>query len=107
MNNYDDLKIKLEVKRDELQDRFNRIRQSKRKEHDKDWAEQASERENDDVVDTLGENIIKELGQIESSLKRMDKNEYNICASCKEIIREERLFALPYTSLCIKCAGKI
>lgn len=107
MNNYDDLKIKLELKRDELQDRLNRIRQSKRKEHDKDWAEQASERENDDVVDTLGENIIKELEQIESSLKRMFKNEYNICASCQDIIREERLFALPYTSLCIKCAGKI
>ena len=107
MNSYEDMRIKLEVKRDELEERLGRIRISKRKEHDKDFSEQASERENDEVVDTLGENIMKELEQIENSLKRMDSNEYNICASCKGIIKDERLFALPYTSLCIECAGKI
>ena len=107
MNSYEDMKIKLEVKRDELEERLGRIRISKRKEHDKDFSEQASERENDEVVDILGENIMKELEQIENSLKRMENNEYNICASCKGIIKDERLFALPYTSLCIECAGKI
>lgn len=107
MNNYHDLKIKLEVKREELQDRLNRITKSKRKEHDKDWAEQASERENDDVVDMLGENIIKELNQIDNSLKRMDKNKYNLCSSCGKFISDERLLAIPYTSVCIKCAVKI
>ena len=85
MNSYEDMRIKLEVKRDELEERLGRIRISKRKEHDKDFSEQASERENDEVVDTLGENIMKELEQIENSLKRMDSNEYNICASCKGI----------------------
>ena len=107
MNKYEDMKIKLEVKREELEERLGRIRISKRKEHDKDFSEQASERENDEVVDTLGENIIKELEQIENSLKRMERNEYNICASCNDFINDERLFALPYTSLCIECAGKI
>ena len=107
MNNYEGLKIKLEVKRDELRERLERIIKSKRKEHDRDFAEQAAERENDDVVDTLGENIIGELEQIENSLKRMERNEYNICASCNDFINDERLFALPYTSLCIECAGKI
>ncbi len=107
MNNYNNLRIKLEVKKEELNERLSRIRKSKRKEHDKDWAEQATERENDDVVDILGENIIKELDQIENSLKRMEQNEYSICASCGQSINDERLFALPYTSLCIKCAGKI
>ena len=107
MNSYEDMKIKLEVKRDELEERLGRIRISKRKEHDKDFSEQASERENDEVVDILGENIMKELEQIENSLKRMENNEYNIYASCKGIIKDERLFALPYTSLCIECAGKI
>ncbi len=105
MNNYHDLKIKLEVKREELQDRLNRITKSKRKEHDKDWAEQASERENDEVVDMLGENIIKELNQIDNSLKRMEKNEYGSCSSCGEEIAKERLVALPYACHCIKCAN--
>jgi len=107
MNNYHDLKIKLEIKREELQDRLDRIMKSKRKEHDKDWEEQATERENDDVVDTLGENIIKELQQIGNSLIRMDNNEYNVCSSCKEAIPDDRLFAIPYTNLCINCAEKI
>ena len=107
MNKYNDLKIKLEVKRDELQERLDRILKSKRKEHDKDWEDQAAERENDEVVDMLGENIINELHQISKSLLRMENNEYNICSSCKEIISDDRLFALPYASVCIECAGKI
>ena len=107
MNNYDELRIKLEIKRDELQDRLDRVLVSKRKEHDRDLEEQATERENDEVVDMLGENIIEELRQINNSLLRMDNNEYNVCSNCKENIPDERLFALPYTSLCINCAGKI
>jgi len=105
MKDYDELKTKLEMKRDELEDRLRRIRESKRKPHDKDWSEQATERENDDVVDALGENILVELEQISNALIRIDKNEYNICASCGNDISDERLFALPYTSVCIGCAS--
>ena len=105
MKDYKELKLKLELKRDELEDRLRRIRESKRKPHDKDWSEQATERENDDVVDALGENILVELEQISNALIRIDKNEYNICASCGNDISDERLFALPYTSVCIECAS--
>ena len=105
MNDYNELKNKLEVKKKELQDRLNRIRESKRKPHDKDWSEQATERENDDVVDALGESIMIELEQIDNALFRIEKNEYNICAGCGEEISEERLFALPYTSVCLNCAS--
>ena len=105
MNNYNELKVKLEIKKDELQDRLKRIRESKRKPHDKDWSEQATERENDDVVDALGENILVELEQIDNALSRIGNKEYNVCASCGENISEERLFALPYTSVCINCAS--
>ena len=104
MNSYNELKVKLELKKEELGDRLKRIRESKRKPHDKDWSEQATERENDDVVDALGENILIELEQIDNALQRIENNEYNICASCGDEISEERLFALPYTSVCIDCA---
>ncbi|MGI9535261.1 MAG: TraR/DksA family transcriptional regulator [Thermodesulfobacteriota bacterium] len=105
MNDYNELKIKLEIIKEELQDRLNRVRDSKRKPHDKDWSEQATERENDDVVDALGESIINELEQVNNALSRIDKNEYSKCVSCGEEISEERLFALPYTSVCINCAS--
>ena len=104
MNDYSELKVKLEMKREELEDRLRRIRESKRKPHDKDWSEQATERENDDVVDALGESIMIELEQIDNALVRIEKDEYNICASCGDNISDERLFALPYTSVCIECA---
>ena len=105
MKGFKEIKLKLEIKREELQDRLKRIRESKRKPHDKDWSEQATERENDDVVDALGESILVELEQIDNALTRIDNNEYNICASCGENISEERLIALPYASVCISCAG--
>lgn len=105
MKGYNGLKKKLEIKKEELGERLKRIRESKRKSHDKDWQEQATERENDEVVDILGENILIELEQIENSLKRMEKNEYGSCSSCGEEIAKERLVALPYTCHCIKCAN--
>ena len=105
MKDYTELRKELELKRDELLERQNRIKISKRKEHAKDWEEQASERENDDVVDALGESIIIELEQIENAIGRIDQNTYEQCASCGETINEQRLLALPYTSLCIDCAS--
>jgi len=104
MKNLQKIKTELEIKEEELEDRLKRIRESKRKPHDKDWQEQATERENDDVVDTLGENILKELEQIDNAITRIQNNEYNMCVSCGEEIPEERLLALPYTSVCIECA---
>jgi len=89
MKNLQKIKTELEIKEEEL---------------DKDWQEQATERENDDVVDTLGENILKELEQIDNAITRIQNNEYNMCVSCGEEIPEERLLALPYTSVCIECA---
>ena len=50
MNKYEDMRIKLEVKREELEERLGRIRISKRKEHDKDFSEQASEREREALL---------------------------------------------------------
>lgn len=104
MKNLQKIRTELEIKKEEIEDRLKKIRESKRKPHDKDWQEQATERENDDVVDTLGENIIKELEQIDNAITRIQNNEYNICVSCGEEIPEKRLLALPYTSVCIECA---
>ena len=104
MNHYNDLKNRLEAKKEVLEDRLERIRISKRKPHDKNPEEQATERENDEVVDYLGESILVELQQIDVALKRLHSNEYDICESCGENIKEERLTALPYTSVCINCA---
>jgi RNA polymerase-binding protein DksA len=44
------------------------------------------------------------LEQINAALARANEGSYGECASCGKPIAEERLDALPYTSLCRDCA---
>lgn len=105
MKKYEHVIKELADKRRELLERLDRISISKRKAHDTDSDEQAIERENDEVVDALGENILKELEQINKAISRIENNTYDICSACNENIPLERLKALPYTDRCINCAS--
>ncbi len=90
-----------------LEDRLERITTDVRhteKPLDQDFAEQAVETENDQVLETLGESTAMEIEQIRQALSRIDEGEYGICQQCGQPIRKERLQALPYTSLCVQCA---
>ncbi len=50
------------------------------------------------------ENILKDiLNQIESALKRIENGTYGICEVCKKPIGEERLKAIPYATMCVRC----
>lgn len=97
---------RLRERQAELQDRLDKVEASLRKTHAKDWEEQAIERENDEVVELLDENIRTELGQINIALKRVEKDEYGICAICDEPIPLGRLEALPFTDRCVSCASE-
>jgi DnaK suppressor protein len=44
------------------------------------------------------------LGQIESSLERIEDGTYGQCDECGSRIPKQRLNAIPYASLCVKCA---
>lgn len=72
-----------------------------------DWSEQASERENDEVLESLGNNSEKELQMIKYALKRIDEGSYFYCDRCGEEIPEARLELLPFTPHCVDCAEKI
>lgn len=69
-----------------------------------DFAEQATERENEDVLDALGEAGRLELSQINRTLNRIDDGAYGICASCGEPIAEARMNILPNSEYCVTCA---
>lgn len=102
-----DIIEKLKAKKIELEDRLGRVETSLRKTHDKDWAEQAQERENEDVVVALEANTRAELIQVNEALGRVDVDEYGICTVCDGPIRVERLEALPYTDRCYNCASEL
>ncbi|MES9874382.1 MAG: TraR/DksA family transcriptional regulator [Candidatus Sedimenticola sp. PURPLELP] len=96
-------------RREELNQRINRITDEVRHSDGplpSDFSEQAVERENEEVLDALGEAGRRELSQINRTLARIDAGEYGICAACGAEIPEARLQILPNSDLCVACADK-
>lgn len=73
---------------------------------EKDFAEQATQSENDDVLAALDDEAQLMVMQIDAALSRIDQGSYGICKACGETIKAERLQAVPYVELCIGCAEK-
>lgn len=71
-----------------------------------DFAEQATERENDDVLHTISQEAKAEIIQLRHALDQIETGSYGICEMCGADITPARLEALPGTTLCIKCADK-
>jgi DnaK suppressor protein len=51
------------------------------------------------------EREIRTLAEVELSLRRLTTGEYGVCGGCGQPIPEARLRALPWTRLCVECAG--
>lgn len=71
-----------------------------------DWEDQAQERENDEVLESLGNASEVELAQVNSALRRIDAGQYFVCSQCGEAIPSARLELIPFTSLCVDCAER-
>jgi DnaK suppressor protein len=80
-------------------------------------AELHGENDPDDEVAVAVQSVVKELAltnmereirtlaEVELSLRRLETGEYGICGGCEQQIPEARLRALPWTRLCVECAG--
>lgn len=90
----------------ELSGKLERIKNHVTTEANTDWSEQAQERENDEVIDALGNEVRRELQLVNLALHRMKEGDYEFCEDCGDNINIERLKILPYTQHCIKCASK-
>lgn len=66
--------------------------------------EQAVESSNDAVVQALDAEGRQELLQVRNALARIDSGDYANCSKCGKAIGDERLQAIPWTDVCIKCA---
>lgn len=71
-----------------------------------DFAEQAVERENDDVLRAIASESIHEVEQINQALNRIEAGIYGECSECGADIDEKRLAAVPYSTLCVNCAAR-
>ena len=108
MQEQEKLKQKLLVMKRETSQRISAIDRDIRHEGmSADWAEQATERENDEVLESLGITAEQELIMINSALKRIDAGDYFQCSLCGEDIPLERLELLPFSLHCVSCADKL
>ena len=104
MNNEHFRRILLDLER-ELNGRLDAIEQDIRhQEISADWSDQATERENDEVLMSLGDSSEQELAQIRQALQRIDDGSFFHCRECGADIPLARLELLPYTAHCIDCA---
>ena len=109
MKDHEAIRRRLLQRRDEINRRIQNITHNVRHSDGplpSDFSEQATERENEEVLDALGEAGRQEMTQINRALARMDEGEYGICAGCGEPIPEARLEILPYSEFCVSCAEK-
>lgn len=95
----------LTTKQQELSSRINAIKSDLQKTHSADFSEQATERENDEVLEEIGQEAQLELQQVNRALQRIKDDEFGLCVSCGNDISTERLHVLPYTDFCINCAS--
>jgi DnaK suppressor protein len=40
---------------------------------------------------------------VEEAIGKLDEGQYGICLDCEELISEERLAVIPFTSHCVDC----
>ena len=73
---------------------------------EKDFAEQATQSENDDVLAALDDEAQQMVMQVDAALIRIEQGKYGFCHSCDEAIPDNRLQAAPFVTMCISCAEK-
>ncbi|QTL34684.1 MULTISPECIES: TraR/DksA family transcriptional regulator [Pseudoalteromonas] len=94
----------LKSKQNELSQRIAAIEADFKKGRSANFAEQNTERENDDVLDEIHQEAKQELEMVNNAILRIEQGVYGLCQHCEEQINPQRLNALPYTTTCIKCA---
>ena len=108
MKEYEEVRSHLIEMLEELDERLTKITNDVKHTEvplEKDFAELATQSENDEVLDFLGNAARAERDRVQQAIARIDSGEYGICELCGEPIKKERLEAVPYSSMCIKCAS--
>ncbi|MEP5569477.1 MAG: TraR/DksA family transcriptional regulator [Halioglobus sp.] len=101
---YETLRAELEERLALMQSRLSSIKKDVTQEHSGDSAEQAQERENDEVVDAIGNETRQSLHAIQVALDKIADGTYGECEKCGEGIGEARLEAIPESTCCVNCA---
>jgi len=105
MAEFEARRVELESRLAELNQRLASLKRDAAQEHSADSAEQAQERENDEVVDAIGVETRQAISQLQAALERIADGSYGVCAGCGGEISAARLEARPEATHCINCAA--
>jgi len=104
MSDHTALRAELEEKLRQLVARVETIDADLSEPADDDWEERATESEGDEVLASVGNLSLEEIGQIKQALHQIDGGTYGTCTRCGGKIPKGRLEILPYATTCTKCA---
>lgn len=91
----------------ELRDRLRRVREDLSRAREplpRDFSDAAIVIENDEVLEAIEQSAARELHHIDRALQRIGSGAFSRCETCGAEIDRQRLFAVPYTTLCLSCA---
>ena len=100
------IKSVLEERRTFLSTKADEIEDTLREPGDPNFAENAAEREDDEVMEGLEHAALSEISEIDEALERIENGTYGKCVTCGEPINEKRLEAVPHAAQCIACVSK-
>jgi DnaK suppressor protein len=80
-----------------------RAERESNKDEGMDTYDLASEERDREINFILSDRERVKLKQIDDALERLDNGNYGVCESCGLEIAEERLIAMPFTTLCRDC----
>ena len=90
----------------EYQQRAEAIRRDLQRSHSPDFAEQAVQRQNDEVLQGLLQEAEAGLLAVRHALARLEEGRYGQCLGCGEPIHLQRLQAMPAAEFCLACAAQ-
>ncbi len=91
------------ARKQELLDRLHGIEQDLDEPMNKDVEDRATEREGDEVLESMGNVGLEELAAIDAALARIKVGTFGDCVACGEPISDARLETVPTATLCRDC----
>jgi len=96
-------KKRLEARHAELDVRLHKIEDRLDDTPNPDSEERSVEREDDEMLEGLGNAGLKELKRIDNALARVENGTYGVCVDCGNEISDARLDIVAYATRCKHC----
>jgi len=103
LKNTDEFKRRLSARKDELEQRLQHIEHDLDQPVTNDIEDRATEREDDEVMESMGNAGLVEIAAIDAALTRIEAGTFGDCVECGEPISQERLEILPTATKCRNC----